>query len=87
MIHLHAFVFLALAILEVSKFSRLPIVVTIVSIATLIWIPAYSTFAFARVYGGSIKKTLAKEIGISLLYGAVAFAAFILTLDVVSLLG
>lgn len=86
-IHLHAFVFLALALIEISKFSRMPIVVAIISTPVLIWIPTYSTLAFRRVYGGSIVKTLAKEAGIGTMYSLMAGVAFFLVLDLVSLFG
>jgi hypothetical protein len=86
-IHLHAFVFLAMALIEISKFSRMPIVVAIVTIPVLLWIPTYSTLAFRRVYGGSIAKTLAKEVGIGTIYSLVAAVAFFLLLDLVSLFG
>jgi hypothetical protein len=86
-IHLHAFVFLALALIEIAKFSRMPIVVAIVSTPVLLWIPTYSTLAFRRVYGGSIAKTLAKEAGIGMIYSFAAGIAFMVMLTLVSLFG
>src|SRR5262249_17431859 len=86
-IHLHAFLFLAFALIDVSKLSRMPIVVAIRRTGGLLWIPTYSTLAFRRVYGGSIAKTLAKEVGIGMIYSSVAGIAFFVMLDLVSLFG
>lgn len=86
-IHLHAFIFLALSVGALSKFSRLPAIVEAFSIVSMLWIPIYATLAFRRVYGGSIAKTLVKEAAIGVIYCAVTAIAFVLTLYWVSVVG
>jgi len=44
------------------------------------WIPVYATLAFRRTYGGKVAATLAKEIAIGAIYGAVALIAFMATI-------
>src|SRR6202008_4427500 len=61
-IHLHAFKFLTLAVLELTKFTRFSPLVIATALATVLWIPVYATLAFRRVYGGSLVMTLAKEV-------------------------
>ncbi len=84
-IHLHAFIFLALAMVGLLKFSRLAPLVAIGGTIALIWIPTYATVAFRRTYGGSFGGTVLKEIGIGAIYLAVSFVAFLLTAYWVSL--
>lgn len=86
-IHLHAFIFLALAVTELLKFTRLAPVVAIASLIVVLWIPVYVTLAFRRVYGGSIVRTLMKEVAIGTLYAITASAAFILMIYWVSIAG
>ena len=76
-IHLYAFIFLALAVAELAKFTQLPIVAAIASGLCVISIPTYATLAFRRVYGGSLARTIFKELAIGVIYGAVAVVAFI----------
>ncbi|HUQ99300.1 MAG TPA: DUF3667 domain-containing protein [Gemmatimonadaceae bacterium] len=83
-IHLHAFIFLALAIAELMKFTRQPLPVAITSSLAVLSIPVYSTLAFRRVYGNSVGKTLAKEIGISCIYAVVVAIGFVVTIYWVS---
>lgn len=84
-IHLHAFIFLALAVSELLKFTKLPVVVAIGSLIAVCWIPIYATMAFRRVYGGSLAKTLAKEVGIGALYAVTAAIGFVVTIYWVSI--
>jgi hypothetical protein len=84
-IHLHAFIFLALATAELLKFTRLPVLVALGSGLTVVSIPIYATQALRRVYGGSLKKTLMKELGITAIYGVTAIAAFLVTIYWVSI--
>jgi hypothetical protein len=84
-IHLHAFAFLALAAMELLKFSRVPVLVAAAATGALIAIPIYSTMAFRRVYGGSVAGTIGKEVGIGLLYALVSGLGFILMIYWVSL--
>jgi hypothetical protein len=83
-IHLHAFVFLALALPELVKFTQQPLLVGIASFLAVLAIPFYSTLAFRQVYENSIGKTLAKEIGIGAIYAVVGAVGFVLTLYWVS---
>jgi len=75
-IHLHTFIFLALGATELLKFTRIPLVVALAAITALIWIPVYATMAFRRVYGGSLKSTVMKEIGIGMLYAVASGVGF-----------
>lgn len=86
-IHLHAFVFLALALVQLSKFTHSAAIVSFFGIAAAIWVPVYATIAFRRTYGGSIARTLMKEAGIGTIYGTVSTAAFLVTIYVVALYG
>src|SRR6059058_3391673 len=79
-IHLHAFIFLALAVAALAKFSELPAVAAVTSAIAICWIPVYAALAFRRVYGGSLGKTLAKEVAIGAIYGVTAIIAFIVML-------
>jgi hypothetical protein len=86
-IHLHAFVFLALAMAQVLKFTESPILVAIGSLVGAIWVPIYAVLAFRRVYGGSYPRTVAKLAGIGVLYAcvtAVAFAVMIYWVSIVA---
>src|SRR6266550_3045694 len=83
-IHLHAFVFLALAVTELLKFTQVTAVAAVGSGVALIWIPVYATLAFRRVYGGSWGKTIAKELGIGAIYAIVSGVAFLVMIYWVS---
>ncbi len=83
-IHLHAFVFLALAVTELLKFTRIPAIIALGSVAALILIPVYATLAFRRVYGGSLARTIAKELGIGAIYAIISGVAFIVMIYWVS---
>ncbi|HMI55012.1 MAG TPA: DUF3667 domain-containing protein [Gemmatimonadaceae bacterium] len=84
-IHLHAFIFLALATAELLKFTRLPVLVALGSALAVLSIPIYATQALRRVYGGSLRKTLVKELGIAAIYGLTAIVAFVVTIYWVSI--
>lgn len=84
-IHLHAFIFLALSVAELAKFTRVPAIVGAVGLVSVLWIPVYTTLAFRRAYGGSLMVTLAKEAAIGALYLTMAIVAFILMLYWVSM--
>ncbi len=86
-IHLHAFVFVALTIAMLAKFTHVAIITGVMSFAVIVWIPIYTTIAFRRAYGGSLAATLAKEAGISAIYGSSWLVAFIATLYIVSRFG
>jgi hypothetical protein len=84
-IHLHAFIFLALAVAELFKFTRSPVLVAIASLVVVIWIPIYATLAFRRLYGGSLGRTLVKEAAIGMIYAVTAGAAFVIMIYWVSI--
>ena len=84
-IHLHAFVFLALAVTELVKFTGLPALVGAASAVAVIWIPIYATLAFRRVYGGTVRSTIAKELGIGAIYAVVSGVAFVVMIYWVSI--
>jgi hypothetical protein len=84
-IHLHAFIFLALAMAEVVKFTQLPVLAAAASLIAVIWIPIYATLAFRRVYGGSLVRTLMKELGIGAIYALATAAGFIVMIYWVSI--
>jgi hypothetical protein len=67
-VHLHAFVFLAMSLAEVAKFTHLVALATLMGVGTTLWIVAYTVASLRRVYGGSIAATLAKSVGIGALY-------------------
>lgn len=84
-LHLHAFVFLAFAASAASRFTRVAPISIAVGIASFLWMAIYATLSFRRVYGGSLVATLAKEVGIGVLYGVVSLVGFIVTIYLVSL--
>jgi hypothetical protein len=84
-IHLHAFIFLALAAAELLNFTRLPILADVAGIAVAVWILVYATRAFRYVYGGSLARTLTKEVGIAAVYGLTSLVAFIVMIYWVSI--
>jgi hypothetical protein len=86
-IHLHAFIFLALAVGELLKFVQVSVLVVVASVVTLIWIPIYATLAFRRVYGGSLGVTLMKEVAVGAIYAVTAVLAFVLMIYWVSIAG
>jgi hypothetical protein len=85
-IHLHAFVFLALMLAELTKISGSVKVAGSLGVLVLGWIAVYSLIALRRVYGGGWAGTILKGIGIMLLYGAVAIPVMILTMSLAALI-
>ncbi len=84
-IHLYAFIFLALAVKELLKFTHVPAIAAAGDAVALIWILIYATLAFRRVYGGSFAKTIAKEVGIGVIYAVISAAAFVIMIYWVSI--
>jgi hypothetical protein len=76
-IHLHAFIFLALVLGELLKYTRVSFLVDAASLVAFVWIPIYATLAFRRVYGGSVSRTLLKEAAIGLIYATAAGVGFV----------
>jgi hypothetical protein len=86
-IHLHAFIFLALAASKLLSFLRVPApIVAVASVIAVCWIPIYTTLAFRRVYGDSLTRTLAKEVGIGTIYAITAGAAFVTMIYLVAII-
>ena len=86
-IHLHAFIFLALCFTAAAKFTQLVPLAIIASVVVAIWIPIYATLAFRRVYGGSLARTLLKEVAIGAIYCVAAGVGFVIMIYWVSLRG
>jgi Protein of unknown function (DUF3667) len=84
-VHLHAFIFMALTVTELIKFTQVPVLVALATGVAVVWIPLYATLAFRRVYGGSIVRTLVKESGIAAIYLVAWITAFVLMLYWVSI--
>jgi hypothetical protein len=84
-IHLHAFIFLALAAIELVKYTRSAGAVLVASAVALPSIPIYATVAFRRVYGDSLVRTLVKEAAIAAIYCVAAAVAFTLLIYWVSI--
>lgn len=86
-IHLHAFAFLALALIQLAKFTQLPAIVVLASILSFLSIPVYATIAFRHAYGGSVIGTVTKEVGIGAIYFVTSIAAFATMIYIVSVFG
>jgi hypothetical protein len=84
-IHLHAFIFLALAVAALTKFTQMPILVAAVGLIAFVWIPVYATLAFRRVYGESLSRTLMKEVAIGAIYCVTAAVGFVVLIFWVSI--
>jgi hypothetical protein len=76
-IHLHAFVFIALAVVDLVKFANIVVLAGIAQLAVSVWIVAYSVMALKRVYGGSTILNVAKGAGIMVLYCLLALPALV----------
>jgi hypothetical protein len=71
-LHLHAFVFLALTVSELTKITQVTPLIVTVQILVIVTIAIYATLAMRGAYGGSVLRTLAKEVGIGGLYAIAA---------------
>jgi hypothetical protein len=76
-IHLHAFVFVALMLSDLVKFTQSVPLSMAVAIVVLLWVPIYGHLSLRRVYGGSQGSTLLKELGIGALYAVAGVPAMI----------
>jgi hypothetical protein len=79
-LHLHAFVFLALTVSQLSKLSPWAYLEMAVGISVVVWIAAYAILSLRRVYGGSSLRTIAKAAGIGGLYLLASVPAFLVML-------
>jgi hypothetical protein len=84
-IHLHAFIFFALAVTELMKFTGVAALVITVAAVTLPWIPVHAILALRRVYGDSLGRTLFKGVAIAAIYFVTAAIAFVVTVFWVSI--
>lgn len=79
-VHLHAAIFITLAVRELAQLTRSLAVLTIFEVAAIAAIASYSLLAFRRVYGGSWTRVVAKGAGIAVLYGIAGLAALVVTM-------
>ena len=86
-IHLHAFFFVTLAVVELLKFTQVAPLVIAASVLAALSLPIYATLAFRNTYGGSLGRTVMKETGIGVIYAVVAAVAFVVTIYTVSVAG
>ena len=80
-IHLQTFLFIALGLGVLARFTHSVAASVIVFVVTLVWVPLYTHFALRRTYGGSNGMTALKELGIGALYTA-AYVPAVVTLAV-----
>ena len=85
-IHLHAFVFVALMLAELTKFAYQVTVSAIAGTAALVWIAVYSLQALKAVYGGSWGATIAKGVGIMTLYFIIGLPVMLVTIYLAAVL-
>lgn len=76
-IHLHAMVFVTLAVRELSQLARSLIVLRVFELAAAVAIVVYALAAFRRVYGESWPRVLAKALGIATLYAVAGMCALL----------
>ncbi len=85
-IHLHAFVFIALMLAELTKFTRSAMLSAAAGVITMLWIAVYSLRALRTVYGGGWSATVLKGIGIMTLYFLIAMPVMLLTIALAGML-
>jgi hypothetical protein len=76
-LHLDAFVFVALTIVEAAKLTHAATLAGAVGVAVGLWIAGYAIVALRRVYGEPLGRTLAKGLGATVLYSAVSVVAML----------
>jgi hypothetical protein len=79
-VHLHAFAFLLFTISESSKFAGSQLLAGVVGVVSAVVFAAYSLVALRAVFGGSWLMTLAKALGIGIVYLIVSVPAFFIIL-------
>jgi hypothetical protein len=77
-LHLHAFVFSALTLSVVARFSHSAPFSSLVRTGVLLWLLIYTHRSLRRVYGGSFGVTAIKEIGIIAIYFVSAIPVLLL---------
>ncbi len=79
-LHLHAFIFAALTVTALAKFTYIVPLAGVVSVSMALWIVIYAILALRHVYRESRAGTIAKAAGIGALYsiaGAVAMVGLV----------
>jgi hypothetical protein len=79
-LHLHAAVFVVFSLTELSNFPRHVGFAAVCGVIAFVFIVAYSLVAFRRVFGESWPRTLAKCMGIAILYAVAGAGGMLLTL-------
>lgn len=86
-VHLHAAIFVALTVRELSQLTRSITILTIFDVTAIIAIVTYSLVAFRRVYGDGWPRVLAKGFGIAVVYGVAGIAALLVTMALAGVAG
>jgi hypothetical protein len=86
-VHLHAAIFITLAIRELSQLTRSLVVLQVCEVAAALVIVVYSLLAFRRVYAERWPRVLAKGAGIAAVYGVAGIAALLATMAWAGLAG
>lgn len=76
-LHLHALVFVALTLSALVKFTYVVPLAATVGVIAAIWIVVYAILALRYVYGESLARTIAKAVGIGVLYAIASGAAIV----------
>jgi hypothetical protein len=78
--HVHAYAFLIFTVSEMAKWTQHAVVMGTIGVAALLAFVAYVLLAFRAVYGGSWMVTIAKAVGVGVVYLFASIPAFILIL-------
>lgn len=76
-LHLHAFIFAALTVTALAKFTYVVPLAGIVSAIMALWIVTYGVRALRHVYRESLARTMAKAAGIGVLYALMGALAMV----------
>ena len=79
-VHLHAAIFITLAVRELSQLTGSFAVLRVFEVTAAVVIVAYSLAAFRRVYRESWTRVLMKGAGIAAVYGVAGIAALLVTM-------
>lgn len=79
-VHVHAFAFFIFAFSEAAKFTRVPAVAAATALVATVIFAVYVLRAFRAVFGGTWPVTLAKAVGIGIVYSLAAIPAFLIIL-------
>ena len=76
-IHLHAMIFICLAVRELSQLSNSLVVLRVFEVAATAAIVGYGLLAFRRVYGESWIRVVLKTVGVVAIYGVAGVTALV----------